>query len=80
MQLDDLLQNDKEAAALFSHLPLQAQKAIRRTGSDIRSLAALREHTARMVHNDGPFYANAVLDGTKLDPELKAEWTREHEA
>ena len=32
-----------------------------------------------MVHRDGPFYANAVLDGTKLDPELKAEWTKEHQ-
>lgn len=80
MKLDELLRTDKEAEALFHDLPLQIQKHIRRTGADIGSLAALRDYTANMVHRDGPFYANAVLDGTKLEPELKAEWTMEHQA
>lgn len=79
MKLDELLRTDKEAEALFNDLPLQVQKRIRRAGADISSLAALRDYTANMVHEDGPFYANAVLDGTKLDPELKAEWTKEHQ-
>lgn len=79
MKLDDLLQNDREAAALFNSLPLPVQKTIRRTASDINSLAALRDYTINMVHNDGPFYANAVLDGTELEPELKAQWTMEHQ-
>ena len=79
MDLNELLKTDKEAAELFSHLPLQAQKAIRRTGKSIGTLAALRDHTINMVDQDGPFYANCVIDGTKLDPELKAQWTKEHE-
>lgn len=79
MNLEELLHKDKEAAALFDNLPLQVQKIIRRTGSNIGSLAALRDYTTNMVHQDGPFYANAVLDGTELDPELKAEWTMEHQ-
>lgn len=79
MKLDELLATDKEAAALFNALPLPVQKQIRRTAPNIGTLAALRDHTINMVHRDGPFYANAVLDGTKLDPELKAEWTKEHQ-
>ena len=79
MDLENLLKTDKEAADLFSHLPLQAQKEIRRTGRNISTLAALRDHTIRMVNENGPFYANGVIDGTKLEPELKAEWTMEHE-
>ena len=80
MKLDDLLSRDKEAAQLFDHLPLQVQKTIRRTvGDNIDSLADLRDHTIHMVDHNGPFYANAVLDGTELDPELKAHWTMEHQ-
>ena len=80
MKLDELLARDKEAAHLFNHLPLQVQKIIYRTGGNtIDSLAALREHTIHMVNHDGPFYANAVIDGTELDPELKAHWTMEHQ-
>lgn len=79
MDLEELLKTDKEAAELFSHLPFTAQKEIRRTGKNIGTLAALRDHTMELVHEDGPFYANCVIDGTKLDPELKAQWTREHQ-
>lgn len=79
MKLDELLKKDREAAALFNNLPLQVQKSIRRAGGDIDSLAALREHTIQMVDHGGPFFAHGVIDGTKLDPELKAEWTREHQ-
>lgn len=79
MKLDELLKNDREAAALFNSLPLQVQKSIRRTHGDIGTLAALQEHTIQMVDHDGPFFAHGVIDGTKLDPELKAEWTREHQ-
>lgn len=79
MKLDELLKNDREAAALFNNLPLQVQKNIRRVGGDIDSLAALRDHTIHMVDHNGPFFAHGVIDGTKLDPELKAEWTKEHQ-
>lgn len=79
MKLDKLLKTDQEAARLFSHLPLQVQKSIHRTGGDIDSLAALRDYTINMVDHDGPFYANGVIDGTELDPELKAHWTMEHQ-
>ena len=79
MKLDELLQRDKEAAQLFNRLPLQVQKTIHRTGGDIDTLAALRDHTINMVNHDGPFYANAVIDGKPLDPELAAHWTMEHE-
>ena len=79
MKLDELLKNDPEAAKLFDHLPLEVQKIIRRTGGDIDTLAALRDHTINMVHQEGPFYANGVIDGTELDPELKARWAMEHQ-
>lgn len=80
MKLDELLQRDREAARLFNCLPLQAQKTIHRTmGDQIDTLAALRDQTINLVNHDGPFYANAVLDGTELDPELKAHWTMEHQ-
>lgn len=79
MKLDELLERDKEAAHLFDHLPLEVQKIIRRTGGDIDTLAALRDHTINLVHHEGPFYANGVIDGTELDPELKAHWTMEHQ-
>ena len=79
MKLDDLLARDQEAAQLFNRLPLQVQKSIYRTGGDIDTLAALRDHTINMVNHDGPFYANAVIDGKPLDPELAAYWTMEHQ-
>lgn len=79
MKLDKLLERDPEAAQLFARLPLEVQKVIRRTGGDIDTLAALRDHTINLVHQEGPFYANAVIDGTELDPELKARWTMEHQ-
>ncbi len=79
MKLDELLRTDREAAALFDSLPTDIQKIIRREGKDIDTLAALRDHTINMVHQEGPFYANGVVDGTELDPELKAQWTREHQ-
>lgn len=80
MKLEELLDNDKEAAKLFEHLPLEAQKFIRRTGQDIGSLGELRERAIHMINEDGPFYANAVIDGTELDDELKARWVMEHQA
>ncbi len=80
MKLDELLRTDREAAALFDDLPLSIQEIIRREGKDIDTLAALRDYTINMVHQDGPFYADGVIDGTNLDPELKAQWTREHQA
>ncbi len=79
MKLEELLRTDQEAAALFNDLPLPIQKIIRRKGKDIDTLAALRDYTINMVHQEGPFYANGVVDGTELDPELKAQWTREHQ-
>ena len=42
MELDNLLRRDKDAAALFSHLPAQAQNDIRSKAGNINSLAALR--------------------------------------
>lgn len=78
MKLEELLKTDPEAGRLFDHLPLEVQKIIRRTGKDIGTLAALRDYTIELVHEEGPFYANCVVDGTELDPELKAQWTREH--
>lgn len=79
MKLDELLKQDREAAALFHNLPLPIQKSIRRNAGGIDSLAALREHTIRLVDQNGPFFANGVIDGTNLDIEYKAEWTREHQ-
>lgn len=79
MKLDKLLETDREAAALFRNLPLQVQKSIRRTAGDIDTLAALRDYTIRMVDQNGPFFANGVIDGTKLDIEQKVEWTKEHQ-
>lgn len=79
MKLDELLKRDREAKALFHNLPLPVQKSIHRSAGDIDSLAALREYTIRMVDHDGPFFANGVIDGTNLDMEYKAEWTREHQ-
>ncbi len=79
MKLDDLLAQDKEAAELFESLPVDVQKTIRRTGEDIGSLAELRDRTIHMVNHDGPFYHTAVVDGTKLEPEEKAEWTKYHQ-
>ena len=80
MKLDELLATDREAARLFNCLPLQAQKTVRRTGGDIDTLAALRDHMIALVDHSGPFYANPVLDGNDLDPELKAHWVMEHQA
>ncbi len=80
MKLDELLRTDREAAALFDELPPDIQKSIRRKGKDIGTLAALRDHTINMIHQDGAFYADDIVDGTNLDPELKAQWTREHQA
>lgn len=79
MKLNDLLKQDKEAAELFESLPVDVQKTIRRTGKDIGSLAELRDHTIHMVNHDGPFYHTTVIDGTKLEPEEKAEWTKYHQ-
>ena len=80
MKLDDLLARDKEAAQLFNRLPLQVQKTIHRTvGDQVDTLAALRDHTISMINHNGPFYANAVIDGKPLDPELAAHWTMEHQ-
>lgn len=79
MELDELLQRDRDAAALFSHLPPKAQEAIRKSAGDISSLTALRDYTIRMVDQNGPFYAVHTEDGTCMEPELKAAWTMEHE-
>ncbi len=79
MELEELLRRDRAAATLFSHLPFAAQKEIRQTGRDIGTLAALRERAIGMIQENGPFYANCVVDGTQLEPEEKAEWTKEHE-
>lgn len=79
MELDDLLRQDKDAAALFSHLPPRAREAIRSQAGHISTLAALRDYTIHMVDNDGPFYAVRTQDGTCMEPELKAAWTMEHE-
>lgn len=79
MNLDQLLDNNKEAAKLFGNLPLEAQKFIRRTGQDIGSVGELRERAIHMINEDGPFYANAVIDGTDLDAELKARWVMDHQ-
>ncbi len=80
MKLDDLLRHDPEAAALFDGLPAEAQDKIRRTCGDVDSLAALRDRTIHIMDHDGPFYAHVPHDGTELDPELKADWTQEHQA
>lgn len=79
MELDELLQRDRDAAALFSHLPQQVQADIRNRAGHISTLEALREHTIQMVNRDGPFYAVRTEDGTCMEPELKAAWTMEHE-
>lgn len=79
MKLDELLNHDKDAAKLFGDLPEQVRKYIRRTGEDIDSLEELRARTIHMINEEGPFYANAVLNSTELDDELKARWTMEHQ-
>lgn len=79
MNLEELLQRDRDAAVLFSHLPPRAQEAIHQNGGEINSLDALRSYTIRMVNQNGPFYAVRTEDGTCMEPELKAEWTKEHE-
>ena len=79
MELDELLRRDRDAAALFSHLPEQVQADIRSRAGHIRTLAALREYTIQMVDHCGPFYATRTEDGTCMEPELKAAWTKEHE-
>lgn len=79
MELDHLLRRDKDAAALFSHLPPNVQTTIRQSAGNISTLEALRDYTTRMVDHNGPFYAGRTEDGTCMEPELKAEWTMEHE-
>lgn len=79
MELDDLLRRDPDAAALFRHLPPEAQEAIREKAENISTLAALRDYTIHMVNHNGPFYAARTEDGTCMEPELKAAWTMEHE-
>lgn len=79
MELDDLLTRDKEAAALFSHLPPTVQAHIRSAAGHISTTEALRDYTIRMVDHGGPFYAARTEDGTCMEPELKAAWTMEHE-
>lgn len=79
MELDNLLRQDKDAAALFSHLPPNVQNAIRQNAGNISTLTALRDYTIHMVDNGGPFYAARTEDGTCMEPELKAAWTMEHE-
>lgn len=79
MELDALLRRDKEAAALFSHLPSKVQETLRTKAGNINTLASLRDYIIRMVDHDGPFYAARTEDGTCMEPELKAEWTMEHE-
>lgn len=79
MELDELLRRDKEAASLFSHLPLEVQEIIRTKAGSISTLAALRDHTIRLIDHNGPFYAARTEDGTCMEPELKAAWTMEHE-
>lgn len=79
MELEDLLYRDEEAAALFSHLPEEAQATLRRRAGHISTLETLREYTIQMVDQNGPFYATRTEDGTCMEPELKAAWTKEHE-
>lgn len=79
MELDNLLAHSKEAATLFSHLPSHVQAHIRSTAGHINTPEALRDYTIRMINQTGPFYAARTEDGTCMKPELKAEWTMEHE-
>ena len=79
MELDNLLRRDKDAAALFAHLPHTVQQNIRQRAGSISTLAALRDYTIHMIDHSGPFYAARTEDGTCMEPELKAEWTMEHE-
>lgn len=79
MGLNDLLRRDRDAATLFSHLPQKAQETLLQKAGDINSLAALRDYTVNMVAENGPFYAARTVDGTCMEPELKAAWTMEHE-
>lgn len=79
MELDELLRRDRDAAALFSHLPEKVQATLRRRAGHISTLEALREYTIQMVDHGGPFYATHTEDGTCMEPELKAAWTMEHE-
>ena len=55
------------------------QETLRTKARNINTLASLRDYTIRMVDHDGPFYAARTEDGTCMEPELKAEWTMEHE-
>ncbi len=80
MNLEQLLSEDKDAAAYYATLPVLAQNKLRRCGGNISSLAALRDYSATLVSRSGPFYGKTQpQDGTQLDPELAAEWTREGE-
>ncbi len=82
MELQSLLQKDQDAAAFFTSLPKELQGELRRRGGNISSLAALREYAIDLTNQWKPSEEDKRViakNGIPLDPELAAEWTREHQ-
>ncbi len=81
LELKSLLQKDKEAAAFFESLPKTLQGELRRCGGNIGSLAALREYAIDLTNQRRVAEDDRIIakNGIPLDPELAAEWTREHQ-
>ncbi len=80
MELKSLLQKDKDAAAFFESLPQTLQGELMRRGGNISSLAALREYAIDLTNRPEPAKERVIAqNGIPLDPELSAEWTREHQ-
>ncbi len=81
MELKSLLQKDKDAAAFFESLPKTLQGELMKRGGNISSLAALREYAIDLTNRPNPKCDDRIIaqNGIPLDPELSAEWTREHQ-
>ncbi len=82
MELKSLLQTDKDAAAFFASLPKALQGELRRCGGNIGSLAALREYAIDLTNHREPAQDDdrfIAKNGIPLDPELAADWTKEHQ-
>lgn len=81
MRLKSLLERDRDAAAFFKSLPKTVQSELRKRGENIVSLAALREYAIDVTNEMEATGGNHFIskNGIPLDPELAAEWTREHQ-
>lgn len=81
MNLTSLLSQDTEAKRLFQSLPKSVQTHLTKVGSNISTLAALREYASNLIAH-APIHYNdlvGVNSGIPIDSTLAAEWTMEHQ-